>query len=161
MRQTEAFYANNINLPGVTAGNGLINSAGQSLVLASSFRFAQLRPETAKIMSAGADYTPSFVPGLKVGVTYYSVDYKDRILSLPNANTALSSPEAFALYEPFFTPAPQPSTCVNGSANGNPGTPEYATYNPLYLPYLNAQGSFPPTTANDCNLIGIIDTSTR
>lgn len=152
------FYANGLNNPAIPISN---TSTGQSLVLVNSFRFTQLQPERARIFSAGGDYEPSFIPGLRFGVTYYSVDYKDQIASLPAANTALSNPAKFALYSPFFTIAPQPSTCVNGSANGNPGTPEYATYNPLYLPYLNATGSFPPTTANDCQLVGIIDTSTR
>lgn len=148
--------------------NGLANPSipvtlvnNQSLILVSSFRFNQLQPETAKIFSLGADYSPSFIEGLKLGVTYYNVNYTDRISDLPAANTALSSTSAFALYSPFFTPAPQPSTCVNGSANGNPGTPQYSTYNPLYLPYLNAAGSFPPTTQSDCNLVGILDSSTR
>lgn len=153
-----SFVANGLNNPAIPVTN---TATGQSLILVSSFRFKQLQPERATILSVGGDYTPSFVPGLKFGVTFYSVDYKDRIMSLPAANTALSSPEAFALYSPFFTPAPQPATCVNGSANGNPGAAEYATYNPLYLPYLNAPGSYPPTTANDCQLVGILDSSTR
>jgi iron complex outermembrane receptor protein len=89
------------------------------------------------------------------------VDYKDRISGLPAANTALSSPERFALYEPFFIRAPQPASCVNGSQPGLPGAPEYATYNPAYLPYLNVQGFFPATTANDCQLIGILRSETR
>jgi iron complex outermembrane receptor protein len=152
------FYANGLNNPAIPISN---TATSQSLVLVSSFRFAQLKPERARIFSLGGDYEPSFVPGLRFGLTYYNVDYKDQIASLPAANTALSNPTTFALYSPFFTIARQPSTCVNGSANGNPGTPEYATYNPLYLPYLNATGSFPPTTANDCQLVGIIDTSTR
>lgn len=152
------FVANGLNDPAIPISNP---ATRQSLILNSSFRFAQLQPEKARIFSLGADYTPSYVPGLKLGVTYYNVDYKDRIDALPAANTALSSPAIFALYSPFFTVAPQPATCVNGSANGNPGTPEYATYNPLYLPYLNAPGSYPPTTANDCQLVGILDTSTR
>ena len=29
------------------------------------------------------------------------------------------------------------------------------------MKYLNAPGSYPPTTANDCQLIGILDTATR
>jgi iron complex outermembrane receptor protein len=157
---SRAFYPNNLNNPNVPVTRP---GTSDSLVLASSFRFAPLRPETAKIFSAGADYTPGFVPDLRLGVTYYSVDYKDQISSLPAANTAFSSPEQFALYSPFFIPAPQPATCVDGAYNGNPGTPEYATYNPLYLPYLNAAGSFPPPPggANDCQLIGIVDTGTR
>jgi iron complex outermembrane receptor protein len=103
----------------------------------------------------------SYAHGLKLGVTYYAVDYRNVISALPASTTALSSQAAYALYKPFFTAAAQPASCVNGSANGNPGTPEYATYNSVYLKYLNAPGSYPPTTANDCQLVGILDTSTR
>ena len=152
------FLTNNLNNPQIPISNA---SNGTSLFLVSSFRFNQLRPETAKIYSLGADYTPSFVPGLKLGATYYSVVYRDRISALPAANSALTSAANFALYQPFITLARQPSTCVNGSVNGNPGAPQYATYNPAYLRYLNARGSFPPTTANDCQLVGILDSSTN
>jgi len=152
------FINNNLGNPAIPVTN---TTNGTTLILNSTFRFAQLAPEQAKIFSLGTDYTPSFIPGLKLGATYYSVDYKDRISALPNPATALSNSATYALYQSFFTIAPQPSTCVNGSVNGNPGAPQYATYNPAYLPYLNARGSFPPTTANDCQLVGILDAATR
>lgn len=152
------FLANGLGDPTIPISN---TATSQSLVLVSSFRFAKLTPETANIYSFGGDYSPSYVPGLKLSATYYSVDYKDRISGLPASSTALSSAATYALYAPFFTKALQPAKCVNGSANGNPGTPEYSTYNPIYLPYLNAPGSYPPTTANDCQLVGILDTATR
>jgi iron complex outermembrane receptor protein len=150
--------ANGLNDPSIPI---TIASSGQTSILNSTWRFTQLQPETASIYSAGGDYTPSFIPGLKLGLTYYHVDYKDRIANLPNAANALRSPADFALYSPFFIRAPQPATCVNGSVNGNPGAPEYATYNQLYRPYLEAIGSYPPTTINDCQLQGILDASTR
>lgn len=151
------FLANNLNDPSIPISNA---SNGTSLVLVSTFRFTALKPEQANIFSLGTDYTPHYIPGLKLGVTFYSVDYKDRISALPNSSSALSNPATYALYKAFFTVAPQPSTCVNGSVNGNPGAPQYATYNPAYLPYLNAKGSFPPTTANDCQLVGILNAAT-
>ena len=110
------FLANGLTDPAVPVTNA---ATRQSLVLVSSFRFASLRPETANIFSVGGDYTPSYIPGLKLSATYYSVDYKDRISGLPNSNTALSSAAQYALYKPFFTSVPQPASCVNGSANGN------------------------------------------
>ena len=152
-----AFIANNLNDPTIPV---TVTSNGTTLILNSTFRFSALKPETARIFSLGTDYTPHFAPGLKLGVTFYSVNYKDRISTLPSPATAFSSPAAYALYKSFFTLAPQPSTCVNGSVNGNPGTPQYATYNPAYLPYLNAPGSYPPTTANDCQLVGILNAAT-
>jgi iron complex outermembrane recepter protein len=151
------FLTNNLGNPQIPISNA---SNGTSLFLVSSFRFNQLRPETAKIYSFGADYTPSFVPGLKLGATYYSVVYRDRISALPATASALTSAANFALYRPFITLAPQPASCVNGSVNGNPGAPQYATYNPTYLPFLNAPGSYPPTTANDCQLVGILNAAT-
>ena len=151
------FVANNLNNSNIPV---TVASNGTTLLLVSTFRFAALRPETAKIFSLGSDYTPHFVPGLKLGVTYYRVNYKDRISALPASGTALQSPATYALYQSFLTLAPQPATCVNGSVNGNPGAPQYATYNPAYLPYLNAPGSYPPTTANDCQLVGILNAAT-
>lgn len=151
------FLTNNLGDPSIPITNA---SNGTSLFLVSTFRFTQLKPEKAKIYSLGADYTPPFIRGLKLGVTYYNVTYKDRIAALPATASALQSPANYALYKPFITLAPQPTTCVNGSTNGNPGTPEYSTYNPAYLPYLNAPGSYPPTTANDCQLVGILNGAT-
>jgi iron complex outermembrane receptor protein len=151
------FIANNLNDPTIPVSN---TSNGTSLVLVSTFRFTPLKPERANVFSLGADYAPHYVPGLKFGVTFYSVNYRDRISTLPNSAVALSSPANYALYKSFFTVAPQPAGCVNGSVNGNPGAPQYATYNPAYLPYLNAPGSYPPTTANDCQLVGILNAAT-
>lgn len=151
------FLTNNLGNPQIPISNA---SNGTSLFLVSTFRFAQLRPETADIFSLGADYSPSYIPGLKLGTTYYNVVYRDRISALPATNSALTSAANFALYQPFITLAPQPNTCVNGSVNGNPGAPEYNSYNPAYLKFLNAPGSYPPTTANDCQLVGILNAAT-
>jgi len=151
--------ANGLNDPTVPVTN-LAN--GTSQVFVSLFRVTPLQPENSTVYSLGADLAPSAVPGLRLGVTYYNVNYKDRILLLlPNFNAALSSPENFAIYEPFFIRAPQPATCVNGSSPGQPGTPAYSTYNPAYLPYLSTPGNYIPTTTNDCDLIGILDAGTR
>ena len=40
---------------------------------------AALKNETSTSWTLGADYTPSFLPDLTVGVTYFNIDYKDRI----------------------------------------------------------------------------------
>jgi len=42
-----------------------------------------LRPETAHTWSAGADLTPSFVPGLTISGTYFNVDFKNAIAVTP------------------------------------------------------------------------------
>jgi iron complex outermembrane recepter protein len=153
-----SFY--NVNISGIPITRP---QTSQTNVLVNSFRFNTLQPETASIFSLGADFTPEFVPDLRLGVTYYSVDYKDQISSPPGVANIFTSAANFGTYQPFFTPLPQPSTCVNGALNGNPGAPEYATYNPAYLPFLNSPGSYPPAPAgfNDCQLIGVVDNSTR
>jgi iron complex outermembrane receptor protein len=148
------FISNGLNNPAIPVTNA---ATGQSLVLNRGGNTAGLKPESAKVWSLGADYNPSFVPGLRLGVTYYNVNYKDRIENLPNATLILSNPETYDLYKDFFIVAPQPATCVNGAQPGLPGTPEYATYNPAYLSWLNNPNAvYSPTTANDCQLVGII-----
>ena len=128
-------------------------STGQSLVLNRIGNTAGLQPESATVWSAGFDYEPSFIPDLRLGVTYYNVDYKDRIENLPNQNATtaqvISSPTNRALYADYFIVAPQPATCVNGN---------FSTYNPAYLPFLNDTNTvFSPFTTNDCQLTGIVN----
>ncbi|MBC2667617.1 TonB-dependent receptor plug domain-containing protein [Novosphingobium piscinae] len=128
-------------------------ATGQTLVLNRTGNTPGLRPETAKIWSLGADFAPDFAPDLRFGVTYYNVDYKDRIENLPNQTAAtalvISSPTNQALFKDYFIVAPQPSTCVNGN---------FSTYNPAYLPFLNDPNAvFTPFTTNDCQLEGIVN----
>lgn len=53
-----------------------------------------LTPEEAKTYSFGADFTPSFIPGLKLSVTYYNVTYK---------NLVYKPTQADAFNNPFFS----------------------------------------------------------
>jgi len=123
-------------------------ATGQSAVLSRGGNTAGLRPESAEIWSVGAEYNPNFAPDLRLSLTYYSVEYVDRIENLPNSNQILSSPENLDLYRDFFITAPQPATCVNG---------DYSTYNPAYVPWLSDPNAvYSPTTINDCSLVGII-----
>ncbi|WP_420240961.1 TonB-dependent receptor [Roseiterribacter gracilis] len=41
-----------------------------------------LKPETATTWSVGADYAPPSISGLKISATYFSIDYRDRILNI-------------------------------------------------------------------------------
>jgi len=153
------FVANGLNNPLIPVTN---TATGQSLVLQRGGNSGGLGPEEAKIYSLGADYTPAFIEGLKLGLTYYNVDYKDRIEALPNANLILSNAATYALYKDFFIVAPQPASCVNGGQPGVPGTPQYSTYNPAYLPWLSDPNAvYSPSTNNDCQLVGIITGGTR
>jgi iron complex outermembrane recepter protein len=153
------FVANGLSDPAIPVTN---QATRQSLVLQRGGNSGGLGPESAKVWSLGMDYTPAYVPGLRLGVTFYNVDYKDRIEALPNANLILSSPTFYDQYKEFFIVAPQPASCVNGAQPGLPGTPQYATYNPAYLPWLSDPNAvYSPTTNNDCQLVGIITGGTR
>jgi iron complex outermembrane receptor protein len=153
------FVSNGLNNPLIPVTN---TATGQSLVLQRGGNSGGLGPESAKIYSFGVDYTPNQIPDLKLGLTYYNVDYKDRIENLPNANLILSNPATYELYKEFFIIAPQPSGCVNGAQPGIPGTPQYSTYNPAYLPWLSDPNAvYSPSTANDCQLVGIVTGGTR
>ena len=153
------FVSNGLNNPAIPVTNA---ATGQSLVLQRGGNSGNLGPESARIYSFGADYTPNQVPDLKLGLTYYNVSYKDRIENLPNATLILSSPTAYAQYKDFFIVAPQPAGCVNGGQPGVPGTPQYSTYNPAYLPYLSDPNAvYSPSSNNDCQLVGIITGGTR
>jgi iron complex outermembrane receptor protein len=153
------FVANNLGNPAIPVTN---TATGQSLVLNRTGNSNDLGPENATVWSLGGDYNPSFIPGLRFGVTYYNVKYKDRIEALPNQTNILSSQAQFDLYRDFFIVAPQPASCVNGAQPGLPGTPQYATYNPAYLPWLSDPNAvYSPTTNNDCQLVGIIAGGTR
>jgi outer membrane receptor protein involved in Fe transport len=58
---------------------------GQSNVLVRRGNDPDLRPEKATTWTAGADLEPLALPGLKASVTYFAIDYRDRITS-PAAN---------------------------------------------------------------------------
>lgn len=153
------FVANGLNNPAIPVTNA---ATGQSLVLQRGGNSGNLGPESARIYSFGVDYTPSQVPDLKLGLTYYNVNYKDRIENLPNATLILSNPTAYDQYKAFFIAAPQPASCQNGAQPGVPGTPQYSTYNPAYLPYLSDPNAvYSPSSNNDCQLVGIITGGTR
>jgi len=58
---------------------------GQTNVLVLRGNDPGLRPERATSWTVGMDVRPSFIPGLHASITYYNIDYRDRIAS-PAAN---------------------------------------------------------------------------
>lgn len=52
-----------------------------------------LKPEEATTWSLGADWQPETLPGLSLSVTYYNVDYTNRIATPGNDRLALQKPE--------------------------------------------------------------------
>ena len=74
-------------VPDPTQGNALIN---QLLWTGSN---PNLKPEKAESWSIGADLRPDFLPGFTAGITYFKVDYRNRIegVSASLANEAIYS----------------------------------------------------------------------
>jgi len=65
---------------------------GTSSLLLASGKNAALQPETAAIWTAGFDFQPNALPGLTVGVTYFNINYKDRISEFTLSFTLLNDP---------------------------------------------------------------------
>lgn len=57
----------------------------------------RLQPETADTYTFGVDFAPEFLPGLKTSLTYYNIDYSNRITSL-SASTVLSNPAVYGSF---------------------------------------------------------------
>jgi outer membrane receptor protein involved in Fe transport len=55
-----------------------------------------IRPETARTWSVGADYAPRFVPGLSLSLNYYAIRFTDRIAS--------PAPSVVVVGDPAFEP---------------------------------------------------------
>lgn len=92
-----------------------------------------LDAETATSFTAGVDYQPSFVPGLRLSATWFDVAYKDRIDQPVRQNTsaALTDPTV-ASFVQRISPATNPQDLALISALlADPATS-------------TAQGSFPP-----------------
>lgn len=95
-----------------------------------------LRPQTAKTYSIGADFEPSFVPGLRLSATYYNIALKDQITIAFSSNTAVLFSPAYARFLTFNPTLAQidgvPDTLpISGAAS------VAALYaNPLLAPYL-------------------------
>jgi len=109
-----------------------------------------LKAEEADVMSFGIDYHND--SGFRASITYYDVEYSDRIESLPGQTLAISTSENRALYDSFITVAAQPDSCVEG---------DQSTYNPIYLDILNSVDyRLPRGGASDCDLEGIVSGGT-
>lgn len=92
-----------------------------------------LVPQTASTWSVGADIEPPFIPGLRAGITYYSVDF-DNIIGIPPPNSTIftafpNNAQADPLgltvqqIQNFAALAPSFSTFINNVIAGNCVTP--------------------------------------
>ena len=55
------------------------SSVPQNLILLAGGN-PNLKPEKARTWSLGADYKPTFLPGLRVNATYFDIDYTDKVV---------------------------------------------------------------------------------
>ena len=121
---------------------------GETEIFSRGGRTPTLGPETAEMWSVGFDYTPIQVEGLQIQFTYYDVDYSNRIETLPNWTTALSSAQNYRIYEPYIYPYTQPANCVDGDLN---------TYNPILTRWLELEGTRFAGGSGDCRTVAVID----
>ena len=84
----------------------------------------ELQPETATTWSVGADFEPVWIDGLRLSVTYYNVDYTNRIATPGNNPLALTLPELAGLVT--LNPSPAEVTAIF-QAPGFAGVPEDPT----------------------------------
>ncbi len=108
-----------------------------------------LDPERATTFSIGADYTPKFIDGLRVSLTYYNIEYTGKIVTIGDqASTFLATAANRAAFSAYIVAAPQPSTCVEG----NP-----STYNPVYRDLLALGYPVPFSTTPYCSLVAYLN----
>jgi outer membrane receptor protein involved in Fe transport len=72
---------------------------GRSLVLVEQGSNPSLKQETANTWTAGFDFAPSFLPSSTFSLTYYSIDYENRI-----AQPAADNPFAILVNESEWAP---------------------------------------------------------
>ncbi len=68
------------NHVGLTSLRDPTSAAGSSVVLAIEGNNPELKQETASTWTAGIDLAPPMLSGLKMSLTYYAIDYQNRIL---------------------------------------------------------------------------------
>jgi len=109
-----------------------------------------LGPETADMWSVGIDYSPYQVEGLRTQLTYYSINYTNKIGRVPGLTNIFKTAADRALLDPYLYKITQPATCVNGALN---------TYAPELLKWLTPEYGILRFTgsSDDCDLGGLLD----
>ncbi len=77
-----------------------VGSNASGIALLTYGGIAALKPERANSWTAGLDWSPTAIPGLKTSITYFHIDYTDRIVQ-PVANTGAALSDQS--YAPFVT----------------------------------------------------------
>jgi iron complex outermembrane receptor protein len=100
--QIHNIFIQNLAAPGGTTVRGIFHNGGR----------ATLQPEEAETYSYGFDWKPSsFLDGLDVSFSYYTIDYTNRIDVVPN--TAFSTTLNQTVYAPYIIR--RPSTVTLGA----------------------------------------------
>jgi len=98
----ESFRAPNLPTLGAVTNAGLApmpdpkSPTGTTFVVIQGGTNPDLGNETATTWTLGADFSPSALPGLSLDVTYFNIDFKDRITAPPNQATILTEEDKFA-----------------------------------------------------------------
>jgi iron complex outermembrane receptor protein len=89
------------------------SSSGASQVLVLFGNNANLKEETATVWSAGLDITPEIIPDLAIGLTYFDVNYKDKVEAGGSGSSTLQLEDQWA---PVITRNPAQSQ-INAICN--------------------------------------------
>lgn len=71
-----------------------------------------LQPETAHTWTAGVDFQPRGLPGFKAALTYYQIDYDDRIIALAKDPRAFQALQYASIFSEVITRDPSPAEIV-------------------------------------------------
>jgi iron complex outermembrane receptor protein len=92
-------YDTSANAAGSVVLSDPRSPTGRSLALVEQGSNPNLRQETANTWTAGMDFAPLFLPGSTFSLTYYSIDYENRI-----AQPAADNPFAILINEAEWAP---------------------------------------------------------
>jgi outer membrane receptor protein involved in Fe transport len=76
-----------------------------------------LQPESARSWTFGIDFAPPPIPNLRFSVSYFNIDFRDRIAGLPSGLSMLSANDPFIIRNP--TPAQISGICSSTTYAGN------------------------------------------
>ena len=83
-----------------------ISTPADAQIFETSGSNASLKPETARTWSAGVDFKPGWAPGFRTSLTYFNIDYRDRIgYPIADLATSLTNP----LAAPYIIRNPSPA----------------------------------------------------
>lgn len=91
-----------------------------------------LEPEEATTYSFGVDYTPIYVPGLRMSVNYYNVEYRNTIYKA-SLNDVITNP-AFEAYRTIY-PTPEQMAAVLAEAPPEMEVQPYITWDVIFRSY--------------------------